>query len=387
MSLERPFTRPENCGLAVVEEFYGQPLSDELLDRIGSTPNDQVETLRRRVREAIIPGPRPGFSWSTYEEPDDDGTSTLDFKPWPDRHPTPNGALLHPTAMLDYVPLSRRPRLPLLLLLGPRIVIQDPLTAWSYHLRPLDRGNLEWVTGTPYSKGYGAPQEVLVAILAGLAPLAPLIRAGVVIMAKPDDGYAARWDVFKTAERLEDAPVHPEGVAHALAGLANGTGALPIPESVESYFDPQVHTEPIGWDFPLLDLTVHDALAMRANEHVFFTMHAALVELARAAGRSLPGEPEGEFAVRVRSAAANILPPVEEELQSLVSKGKLFGVVPRMMSGAVRLATGLLPLPTPGAAGAASLSARRVVEGAVQTGMAAEVALRYSTNLRFSGRI
>ena len=51
---------------------------------------------------------------------------------------------------------------------------------------------------------------------------------------------------------------------------------------------------------------------MRANEQVFATMRVALGEVARNAGRSEPGEQEGAFAARVRSAAEDALPPVEE---------------------------------------------------------------------------
>jgi len=146
---------------------------------------------------------------------------------------------------------------------------------------------LKWVAGAPYSRGSGTPKDVLAAILAGLAPLASLIRTGVVVMGKPDDGHAAWRGVMGTAERMEEARAHPEIVAHALAGLAglaSETGAFPIPEGVKRYFK-QTSADPIGWDFSLLKLTVNNALAMRANEQVFFTMHAALVAVARVAGR------------------------------------------------------------------------------------------------------
>lgn len=66
---------------------------------------------------------------------------------------------------------------------------------------------------------------------------------------------------------------------------------------------------------------------------------------------------------------------------------EMLGLVPGAIGGAVRFATGLLPLPAPGMASAGSSVARRAVSVAKKTGEAAEVALRYATNLRLSGRM
>ncbi len=386
MPLPRPLSTPENCGLAIVGEFYGEPLSPELLERVRSTPDEQLEVLWRWVSDAMVPGSSPGHSWSDYDA-DEDDYEPLGFKPWPVRKPEPTGSLVHPGAMLNHVPLSRRPRLSLLLLLGPSVVVQDPVASWVGGLRSGGRRGLSWVTGAPYGDRDGAPQDVLAAILAGMAPLAPLIRSGVVVMAKPDDGYAMWTDVLGTAADLAGSGANPEIVAHALTGLVEGTGALPVPEGLESYFASQSSTDAIGWDLPLLDLTLNDALAMRANEQVFATMRVALGEVARNAGRSEPGEQEGAFAARVRSAAEDALPPVEEELRSLISRGRLFGVIPGVVGGAVRLAAGLLPFPLPGAGTIGSAVARKALSRSVDTGSAAQTALRYSTNLRLVGRL
>ncbi|MEA9999854.1 hypothetical protein QN367_12175 [Cryobacterium sp. RTS3] len=379
-------SKPEASGLAVVERFYGLRAGTELIDLILTTPNSQLRVLHEQVRKATLPAriSRFGFSDAIVE----DRRTESDYEHWPERVVRPTGALVHPLAMLDAVPLVARPKLPLLLLLAPRLVVQDPVTRWGYELTSVGRRGHEWWPNMPYSRGDTRPQQVLASIISGLSPVANLIRSGVVIMARPDDGDMSLYDVVEDVANMPNpGRDQPRFRAQALTGLAKGTGAMPVPDGLRDYFGLPTSTDPIGWDFPHLELGVKDALSMRSNEQIFYTMHSALTAVAHTAGRSNPGESAEEFASRVQAAASELLPPIEDELKSLVSRGKLFGLIPGALGSAIRLAAGVLPESLSGSSMAASELSRRAVSGVVGTGRTADTALHYATNLRLTGRL
>lgn len=391
-----PFpTSADGCGLVVVENFFGQKIEEELVELVSSTPNDQLAVLANQLEDRLQEAARYGRE-GVHE---DLGQLIA----------PPNGALVHPTAALwDRVPLMGRPRMALLLLIAPYLVVRDPVMQWaaSLHHRFPDSAWDTWESSGIFTSRDGSAAGALAGVLKGLAPLASLIRSGVIVMAPSasavfaDDGVP--WasgidnydDAIADAQRRAWAYIVGEdeegydrwGLANGLGSLARVTGATPVPDGLEGLFPEAMTGAPYGVSLPMMELSVLDALSIRSHEEVFYALHAALVDVAKTAGRSAPSESLSDYAARIREASKK-LEPVEEELRILASRGKLFGAVPAVAGAAVRIAASSLLPALPGLQAGATAITRAAVGPAVSKGEAAEKAQRYVMNLRVAGRL
>jgi hypothetical protein len=391
-----PFpTSAEGCGLVVVENFFDQTIETGLVDVVSSTPNEQLAVLANHLEDRLQEAARYGQQGIH----DDLGQ----------RIAPPSGALVHPTAALwDRVPLIGRPRMALLLLIAPYLVVRDPVMQWaaSLHHRFPNPAWDAWESSGIFASCDGSPAGALAGVLRGLAPLASLIRSGVVVMAPSasavfaDEGvpWAPEIDTYDDAiadaQRRAWAYVIGEDeegydrweLASGLGSLARVTGATPVPDGLEELFPEATTGAPYGVSLPMMELSVLDALSIRSHEEVFYALHAALVDVAKTAGRSAPSEPLSDYAARVRKASEK-LRPVEEELKILASRGKLFGAVPAVAGATVRIAASSLLPAVPGFHAGATAITRAAVAPAVSNGEAAEKAQRYVMNLRVAGRL
>lgn len=132
---------------------------------------------------------------------------------------------------------------------------------------------------------------------------------------------------------------------------------------------------------------MQDAIAIRDGEGAFDVFRAGLSAVLRDVGRSAEGESPQEFARRVQIAAADHLEAAEANLLRLQERGQLARALPGVVSLAIGIGMKHSPLPVPGAGAAARAGVGVAVKRGVKDGAAAEVALTYTSNLRFAGRL
>jgi hypothetical protein len=49
--------QPNSNGVTIVESFFGEQLSDDLIRRISETPEDQIQILISRIEEILTTNP------------------------------------------------------------------------------------------------------------------------------------------------------------------------------------------------------------------------------------------------------------------------------------------------------------------------------------------
>ncbi|MGP4057794.1 hypothetical protein ACTWP6_23715 [Mycobacterium sp. 4D054] len=381
--------RDEPNGLVVVERFYGEEFGSDLLSRIASTPEDQLLVLAEILHE-----------WRE--------------RSWKSRsaRSLAKDAVIEPrVALFDQLPIAARPNIENLLLLAPQVVVNDPIAAWAEMALRKGEARAWPARQLPFGQDAlaGRSRDVLLAVLGGLRPVAGLIAAGEILLVAGERSprssalaghhldnsrYAARglvMDGFPIGEEgaLSDKARNNEllELAEHFVSLGSMTNALPIPTGMEYLFNGPFSAEAMALTIPKLELSVSDAILMRRGEEVFKHFRDALREVLLSAGAGLEGESPVEYGERLRAAAERHLAQVEDELRVTVSRGKLFGLVPGAASGVARLTTGAIDLTLPGATFVASKATRKLVSRKVAAGAAAESALRYTANLKLTGRL
>lgn len=375
-------------GLEVLEEFYGDRLGADLIERAARTPHNQLAVLAEALSE-----------W--YERVSKSPAGPADAT---------DGILEPRIALFDQVPLAARPSLDSLLLIAPRIIVSDPVLAWSRTL--LRARRMRWPpSGLPFGDDalVGDSGETLASILAGLTPLNGLIRSGDIVLhagpSAPRSSALANWrlDNSRYGARgmmMNGFPLGEEGALasveynrdvlelaeHFLAALSSTRG-VPIPTGLNYLFRGSESAEAIILSMPRMELGIRDAIQMRRSEEAFIGFRSALREVVLAAGFAADSEPPEVYAARVRDAATRHFGQADEQLKSAVSRGKVFGMVPTAAGTIVRLGAGAVDMALPGGSIAASGTAKWLVREQVASGAAAQTALRYSLNLRLTGRL
>jgi hypothetical protein len=201
-----------------------------------------------------------------------------------------------------------------------------------------------------------------------------------------DDARAA----IPELDGLDDAEVYR--YIEKFSSLQLESGAIPMPTGLGRFFyGPS--TAQVGYvHLPRMELTVADALKVRAGEQVFDAFRNAVSSISQEAGAARPGEPGEDYALRLRAIAERVLPPVDEELRSIESRGKLFGLVPGAIAGSIRILSGVLDSMLPGTglvgkggAMMAQNASTKLLKDPTTNGVAATTALRYSANLQLTG--
>lgn len=416
---------PVRNGLDAVQDFYGEALDGDLLSRIEGSPDEHVIALRDHLEETVkahhIQRMRQG-----------------------QQHV--GGLISETVSLADSVPLAGRERLDQLLLLAPSLSLRDPVFSWS---RSLAANALLWTGFGEFDESDGDPRSALIATLHGMRPLLGLLTNGEIAFAAPEihdseptrkaveelmfrlqvqsgvsmktvhrshrrrgpkarsrvfrDHWANQsWDVLanelfadykrsdrdrllRRAIRLNDFAIRQKATVAATSDL--------VP-----FFSFAQQSAMGSITLPRMELSISDAVKIRSNEQVFGLFRSGLVETLNEVEISEGGEDVEAYAARLRESAQAHLSSTIEELERLVSAGKLWGAVAPHAAGltvdlmiaianSVLVPHGYPDLHLPGASGATKAATQRVVRNQTGTGEAAQTALRYATNLRLTGRL
>jgi hypothetical protein len=195
--------------------------------------------------------------------------------------------------------------------------------------------------------------------------------------------------------------VFPEGGSGSAVALSRAimldsytslNGITPAPSGeIARFFDlgrpdvPDSNDQIDIFSIPRIQLTLSDALALRAGDETFALFRSAVRQMLESVRMSAESESPGDYATRIRSAAAEILSPFEEKFMRLRDRGMLFRMLPGAVGGAVGLSLKAVHLPSAGANSAVAWGVRSLIADDVKEADASAIALRYSMNLRLGG--
>lgn len=408
----------KESGLTCVEDFYGEKLGPDLVQLVNNSPVEHISVLIEALEDR-------GFRW---------------LPEWKEEcshiRATQGGGFVTDRMLMDHdIPLSARPDLDILLLISDTLLVADPIWAWAYAVTKEGRfwvGSVEWSVSQN-------PSEALAAILLGLMPLESEIRRGGLQFVRPpvkttvevnrlfvnpttkrllksvykrfpfgrgsdDDlaegldyyiGEKGAWDdiavsVFPTLTEQQAEFYLRRAIT--LDDYAALNDIVAAPHDRMNEFFSQVSKDAGASDIetpqfsvPRIQLTLQDALSIRAGDETFAAFRTALNETLRCADTSEAEESMVEFSRRIRAVAQGVMAPVEEKLERTVRRGNLFKVLPGSVSVGLGLGLKAMQVPVPGAGPVAGLGIKRLTKKQLLEGKAAEVALRYTSNLRIGG--
>ncbi|MGW3893216.1 hypothetical protein ACWD69_31635 [Micromonospora chokoriensis] len=410
----------------MVEQFYGEPLSPELIAKVAATPLDQLAVLA----EEIDPTRYTASRSDPFEE--DSIFRSLD------------GALItcvEEGMHSDGEPASSVASLPVSLVYLDRIAVACPIRLWAlrtlFFAQPAETctevarfspdGLLyelrrHALPDGPDSGRNLAGRHDLVTGLSGLLPLAPLVRSGTISLLSIDNlsyhpdihvrwmeglaalqtGVAAGASIAEAADQIDKDGVLALSYAQAFvwiedylhwpgftslwtspAGRLWGLGRHRLPDGQEP-------VGPTPLRVPPLDLSLSDAIRLRADEVVFAEFRLGLRQVLLDAAEHELSSPT-DYAQALRASAEENLSEVHARLGALRRRSSfLSAAVPALLSSAMSMgAQYLLPLPGSRAAGGAAgkaLGAYSMKKNR-QRAQAAEIGERLSSNLLLTGRL
>ena len=210
-----------------MQEFYGESLAPDLIERIAGTDDDQLIVLAEQVVE-------DRNTLNSYPQAQQ---TLLDLKV---RKPLVVESLLFPDK-LDH-PLSESNHLKRLCLFIPHLVVTDPIVLWAMSILPSEADNYKSIPAHAYkldvSDGLSHGRR-LARVLNGLAPVLPLIKMGVVVLADP---AGTAWQGLGMNNLTVYAALAPAAKDVATMMLRNGEITEEQAEYIQS-LDP--------WDEPL----------------------------------------------------------------------------------------------------------------------------------------
>lgn len=413
--------------LGVVEEYFGVPLSSELVKMVAMSPGLHLRELAERL------SPSPHSEHQAEIQPQLSESSSIPEK------------LICP----DAVGLSNQEGLLEALLYLPEVVVADPVLLWA---RSWDKGwNLTHERcDNPWCRAPGTLNQKLAIILSGLAPLREEIGRGSIHFAPGLDyeSTASRYPLFREAIPLRaiyaalpswidfqgqdpnDLMVR-EGVRLCLlrdsevlgddclwelvssrifGESASGIGDLRRCLGLESFsatigrplvtysapaeryfaYHGDIESErafvrnSLTFRIPSLRMELKEVLALRRGEECFALWRRGMQELLRSTGQKAEGEAPAAYALRLAGASAEALGDTAAQIRrlrvrsALLAKGMptLFSLVLGAISRASHLS---IPGVAAGGRGAANLVFAK--EGAELA--ASEVALDYLAQLSF----
>lgn len=312
---------------------------------------------------------------------------------------------------------------------GPGVRTGTPAVAWAQSLNP---GAESFGYLGAFRPADGNPAAALAAVAHGFVPVSQLIEKGDILFRNPQlsygtsdeerdpmfDSHTARdllYEVYGSEASIalfdSDSPSQlanhyfPNsdikaaasllGDAVSLEDFSSQSGATAAPTvELDPFYSLRAGISRGGFTLaiPRLELNLADVIRVRGGEEAFQLFRDALSTTLLATGDSRMGESTAEYAARIRIAASENFVPFEEELERVKSRGSLYGLIPGAAGMVVNLAVGLATATVPGfgAPGASMVTKaglRKLFRPYVKDGDAANVALRYATNLRLAGRL